>query len=854
MKPPIFAQFLLKYILKKEDRFHRLGDFEEVFQNIRETEKYILDWKWYWRQVIRSIPTLIIHTVYWSFTMFNNYIKIALRNLKKYRGYSFINISGLAIGMASCILMLLWIQDELSFDRFHENKNVLYRVIAEIKSDDQTEYSAQTPPALATTLIEEYPEIVNATRFVSVPKGWLLQYKDKSFLNDRLGSADPSFFDMFSFHFLKGDPKTALKDAYSIVVTENFAQKYFGKDEPLDKIIKIHGNNFKVTGVIKNIPKNSHIQFDFIFPTTFWKDAWGMDLNSWSNFQYFTYVQLQNDTETTGLSQKIATIINKNLPQQNSKIYLQSIKDVYLHSEYKNDLSGLGSIKTVSFLFLIALGILIMACINFMNLSTARSSNRIKEICMRKVIGANRKDIVKQFLSEAIILSVFALFLAFFIVYFILPTFNLISGKQISLNILGLDLILGLIIITIFTGFLSGSYPAFFLSTFQPVQLLKTKLQKRSKHRLSLRSILVICQFVFTIVLIISSTVIYRQLNFIWNKPLGFDKDHVVYFLARGQFGKNYEAAKNVLLQNPYIINVTKSDPPYSLHPGSGIININWEGKNSQKKLTMYETSVDYDYLLTFNMEMAQGRFFSREHSTDVSNIILNETAVKKMSLTSPIGKRFSFNGVKGEIIGIMKDFHHSSLYSDIKPMFFKFNKNNIYLCVKIDPKNISETIDFLENKWNEYVPGFPFTYDFLDETINSYYQSEKQIETIFRYFTLLAISIACLGLFGLAAFTAEQRTKEIGIRKILGATILEILFIVSREFTKWVFIAALIACPIAWIIMEKWLQHFAYHINLGIDIFLFSSILALFLTLFTVSYQIYRAARINPIESFKYE
>ncbi|HEX9974328.1 MAG TPA: ABC transporter permease [bacterium] len=784
--------------------------------------------------------------------MFKNYLKIALRNIKKHKGFSFINVTGLAIGMAICILMLLWVRDELSFDRFHENGDQIYRVVSEIHTADHISRNARTPNPLGLTLKAKYPEIINFVRFQGFDQ-WLVKYEDKSFINDNLGTADPSFFEMLSFPFIKGDPKTALKDKNSIVITENMAKKYFGDEDPMGKVLKIL-EDFTVTGVIKNIPENSHFHFDCIFPIEIMESFWETNFDDWRAIRFYTYLQLGKNNSGEMVSQKIANVVRDHLPSSNTKIYLQPLRDVHLRSDFEWDLDNYaqGSMTYIYIFTLVAFCILLLACINFMNLSTARSMQRAKEVGMRKVSGAQRSDVIKQFFGESILLTFIALFLALILTELILPVFNNLSGKQLSLEFFNnFGFLIGLLGIALLTGIISGSYPAIFLSRFHPAEVLKGVSHWSTNRGTSLRKILVIFQFALTTILIIGTTVIYNQVNYIRNKNLGFNRDHIITF---GSHHMNYEPFKNELLKNPNILSMTQSQAP-NLQPW-GVIGFNWEGQTpDQKDIMLYPVQVDYDYLKTFNIKMAEGRFFSKEFSTDATQaVVINETAAKVLGMKSPLGKKISHEQLQGTIIGVIKDFHQSSLHNQIEPLIFHIPEEFHLICAKLNSKNISKTLALIEKTWKKFVPNYPFTYEFLDKTIDNQYKAEQKISTIFKYFTILAIFIACLGLFGLASFMTEQRTKEIGIRKVLGASISGILFLLTREFTKWVLFANLIACPIAYLAMNKWLQNFAYRINLGVWIFVLSAVIALIVALVTVGYQAIKAALANPVESLRYE
>ncbi len=786
-----------------------------------------------------------------------NYWKIALRKLRRHRGYSFINIVGLSIGMACCILILTWVRDELSYDRFHENADQICRVVAVDHSGGNIIKSSGSPSLIGPTLVEKYPEFLKFARVQSGWSGYFLHYGEKNFMEMKLATVDPSFLEIFQYPFIKGDPQTALKDRYSIVLTESLAKKCFGDEDPMGKVLQIGSTDFKVTGVMEDIPKNSHLQFDYVFPAINMTKFRSSKLETWDYDQFSTYLLVKKNTDFQTLSKKISGIVKDYLPESKTEVFLQPISAIHLHSTDINSWEAVypnpGNITYVYIFTLIAACILLIACINFMNLATARSSTRAREVGMRKVSGARRIDLIKQFIGESIFLSLLSLGLSILLVELLLPAFNTLSGKELSLQYTeSVFLWFSLLGIAIFTGLASGSYPALFLSAFQPSRVLKASAFLTSQRGGHLRKILVVGQFAFTILLIIGTLVIYSQLHFIQNKDLGYDKDNIFTLASYGQFGRNYEAAKNEMLQNPNILSVCRAFPP---SPGfHGTEEVNWKGKDPTAEVMIFSDVGDYDFLKTFGIKMAEGRFYSREFPTDTDNFVVNETAIKMMGMESPIGKRFTLREKTGMIIGVVKDYHGGSLHNPIPPKVIELSDGGFFICVKFRPGNVSEMIGFLKEKWEKFVPGHPFRYGFLDESIAEAYESERKIGKIFQYFTGLAILIACLGLFGLASFTAEQRTKEIGIRKILGAKVSGIVLLLSKEFAKWIFVANIIAWPVAYLLTKKWLQGFAYRMNLSWEIFVFSAVLALAIAVITVSYQALRVAMSNPVESLRYE
>ena len=628
--------------------------------------------------------------------MIRSYLKIALRNLRKYKGYSFINISGLAVGLACSILMFLWIHDELSFDRFHENSNELYRVITKIPTSNEITHSARTANAVGPALVEQYPDIVNYTRYQCFEET-LVEANGKSYLCNYFAFADPSFFEMFSFSFIKGDPKSAFNDKFSIVITESMARRYFGKEDPMGKItnVQLHRTPFLVTGVIKDMPETSHIHFECIVPFSYCVDWHHADPQSWKISLFYTYLQLQKGSQPEDVHENISGIIKQNDETSLAEIYLQPLKNIHLGSNLSGDLDNYkkGDIKYIYIYFITAFSVLIIACINFMNLSTARSSRRAKEVGLRKVIGAQKSHLLRQFLGESILLSSFAFLLAVILVIIILPTFNNLTDKKLVLDFsIHPMLMTGIVGITLLTGVISGIYPAFFLSTLQPVNALKNSGFKSGRGGIYLRKTLGISQFVLSGILITGTMIVYNQLDFIKNKPLGYDNR---YIINPGSYFNN--VLKDELLENPNIISISQGTIPSRELPGNS--SFQWEGKSPDQEITLYPARVDYSYLETFGMSMKEGRFFSREFISDNNNIVINETAAKVMGLTNPIGTKVEYeipNMYTGRldekeavIIRVMKDFHQSSLHNSIEPMIFEFNHWHPFVSINIKPDNI---------------------------------------------------------------------------------------------------------------------------------------------------------------------
>jgi putative ABC transport system permease protein len=778
--------------------------------------------------------------------MLKNYLKIAFRTIRKHKGYSLINILGLALGMASCFLIMLWVQHELSYDQFHNNREFLYRVYQDYHHAGGISQFSNVPQPVSPEIQNTIPEVEFVTRFLD--GDFTLKYEDKLFTEHNVRFIDPAFFRMFSFSFVKGDAESILNDPYSIILTEAMAEKYFGNEDPIGKILTADSKDqMKVTGVVKDVPDNSFIQFSFLVPYSY-LEAIEYDVNNWNSHNCQVYVLLNKNVNYVQVEEKIYGMIKKHTPEDESYLRLQPLKRARLYT-----LGGeLGTIKYVYIFSLIALFILVIACINFMNLATARSTKRAREVGLRKVVGARRIQIIRQFFGESIVLTVCALGFGLLLMEVVLPLFNNLSGKNLQFDLFGnIAIFASFIGIALFTGFLSGSYPALFLSSFLPGKVLKSTYRSSGSSS-NLRKILVVFQFSLSIFLIISTTVIYSQLQYIRSKNLGFNKENLIYASINDRIRGNFDAIKNEILQNPHILNMTRTFqlPSYNRYSAP----VEWEGKTPDQNIVFNISLVDPDYLNTLKLELVQGRNFSDEFSTDTSNYILNEEAVKQMGLKFPIGKWLEFGG-KGEIIGVVKNYHYMPFTYEIQPLILYYNPAYYrYTMLRISGDNIPQTLGFLEKTWTKFAPEFPFEYHFLDEDYEHIYRTEHRLGALVRYFTFLAIFISCLGLFGLASFMAEQRTKEIGVRKVLGATVSSITLLLSREYTKWVLLANILAWPLAYVAMHKWLQGFAYQVDLSALTFIMAGFLTLVIALLTVSYQAIKASIANPVEALRHE
>ncbi|MCP4703252.1 MAG: FtsX-like permease family protein, partial [candidate division Zixibacteria bacterium] len=708
--------------------------------------------------------------------MFSNYFKVAFRNILKFKGYSFINIAGLAVGMTCCILIMLWVNDELSYDNFHQNKDRLFRV-AKQNIDRGDEKSALTPMPTGPALKEEYTEIVSSTRF-SINGPRLIKYDDIKFQDDIVAIADPDYLQMFSFPLIKGDANTALADKFSVIISEKMRDKYFGQVNPIGEILSIDRRDFTVTGIMKDLPQNTHMQFDCLVPFLSNRQYLLDALNNWGASAYYTYVLLHESAIAEEVQQNISGLINQKYPDAEYviKLHLQSIEEIHLYHDVNDYLKGKGDIKYVYLFSALVFLVLLIACVNFMNLATARAATRIKEIGVRKVIGAGKSDLMKQFFGESLILSFISFVFAITLAELLLPLFNVWSGKNIGWGEIGdLSLILGSVTLVIITGILAGSYPAIFLSSFKPAEVFKSN-QKSHKTGSFLRKGLVVFQFALSVFLIITAMVIFEQLDFMQNKDLGFDKDQMINLEMRGSFSENYESIRGTLLHDPSIIDITGGvTPTESFNPA---IDVTWsdkvEGENNDDEIVWQFGHVANNYIEVYGLELSEGHsFIDKNQTNDAAGFILNETAVNMMGPNSPIGKYFSFKSYEdnivptpheGLIIGVVKDFHNSSLYESVAPMILIHNPQMLYsLSARIDAGSNERAINLLKNKWREYAPEFPFEYSFVDETLDNFYGTEKRLGAIFAWSTWLAIFISCLGLFGLASFAAERRKKEIG-------------------------------------------------------------------------------------------
>jgi len=852
--PPRTAlNFLLRF-MEQEERENFTEYVDSVYRKILHTKCRRAARLWFWSQFIRSLPRLVIKSIEGDIAMIKNYVKITLRHIKRQKWYSFINISGLAIGMTCCILILLYIQYELSYDKFHEDAHDIYRVAFEIP--DRLDMNASSFGLLAPALMQDFPEVQNAARIRRLES--TVFYKNNAFTEKNFFLADPEFFDVFTFPVISGNPEKALGEPFSVMITQEMAEKYFGDEDPVGKTLLVDNKyEYKITGILKNPPQNSHFKFDFLASFITVERIWEGYSLSWMNTnRILTYVRLQKDYDPFDLERKFPEFLRR-YGREDVVFHLQPLTGIHLHGNIRNDLEANSDIRYIYVFSVIAFLIILIACFNYMNLSTARSVYRSKEVGVRKVVGAERKHIIRQFMSESIIFALTALCISVFLVMLLLPAFNSLVDRHLSFNFFSNnEMLLGLFILAAVVGFISGSYPALFLSSFHPVLILKG--MRSSKGSSAFRNFLVVFQFAISIVLIIGTLIIYKQLHYIKNRNLGFHKEQIVIVDIKDENVKNiYQTMKNDLKQNSRILGASFScDLPNEIDARN---SFRWEGQTEENRWQLFNTAaVDNEFIDLLGIELTVGRNFSEEFPTDKQACILSETAVKTIGWENPLGKRFGYWG-EGIVIGVMKDFHHLSLHSAIGPTVFlhidkEADLNLNYLLIKISPGDIPGTLAFIKKKFEEYSPRYPFSFTFLDDRVDKMYRTDNKLGQILNVFSFTAIFIACLGLFGLAAFTAERRTKEIGIRKVLGASIIHIMTNLSKEFILLVCMANAIAWPLAYYSMNKWLKNFAYRIDLSIWTFMLSGLVAFCIALLTVSYQSIKAATANPVDSLRYE
>jgi ABC-type antimicrobial peptide transport system permease subunit len=792
--------------------------------------------------------------------MFSNYLKTAWRNIIRSKGFSVINIMGLALGLACSLMIMLWVNDEKNVDAFHKNGKYLYQVYERSYFDGKVDAGYPTQGLLAEELKRTVPEVQYASGFeyVAAP-GSNSTFEAEEKIKKSTGMfAGEDFFKMFSYTLLQGNAATALTEPNSIAVSKNMAEYFFGNaSNAINKIIRFDNKeDLKITAVFDDVPARSSLQFDFLRT---WGDFVKQNnwVHNWGNTSPQTFIQLKPGADAAKVQVKIKDFIYNYREKDKSfimELALQPFTEKYLHSNFKDGYLDGGRIEYVNLFSLIAVFVLLIACINFMNLATARSAKRAKEVGVRKVVGALRSTLIAQFVGEAIMLTFISVIIAIVLTALSLPAFNQLTGKQLSLPFYQSSFWFIILCLMVITGFVAGSYPALFLSSLKPVRVLKGSL-KFNWSATFFRKALVVFQFAMSVFLVIAMIIVYKQLNYIQTKNLGYDRDNLVYIPIEGDLIKNYDLFKQNALSNTAIVNVSKmrNSPTAISHHITGM---SWPGKDPNLTVSFADGVVGYDFVKTMNLQMQSGRDFSKDYGTDSVAYLLNETAVHKIGLKDIVGKTISWGNHEGKVIGVMKDFHFNSLHENIEPLIMRLDENWSWgtILVRIKAGKTKEAIAQLQQLYKQLNPAFPFTYQFSDLEYAKLYESEAVVSKLANIFAFLAIFISCLGLFGLATFTAEQRTKEIGVRKVLGASSSSIVKLLSLNFLKPVVLAFLLAFPVAWWAMSRWLQDYAYKININWWMFAVAGLLTISIALITVSYQSIKAALINPVKSLRTE
>jgi len=790
--------------------------------------------------------------------MFKNYLKTAFRNLWKNKAFSLINIMGLALGLACSLLIMLWVNDEYNVDAFHKNGSQLYSVYEKQYRDGRVDAFHGGPGIMADELKRVMPEVQYATNYA-----WneLSTFEaNNKIIKENGNHAGQDFFKMFTYHLLEGSAITALKTPSDIAISKKMAEEFFGSPaEAIGKIIRYQNNkDLKITAVFDNVPQNSTAQFDYIVNWQHFLEhnSWAKD---WTNNGPPCYIMPREGTDAKAFEKKIIRFLDNYNKEQTQHSYIrlgiEQYGDVYLHSNFdkQGDISG-GRIQYVHLFSIVAIFILLIACINFMNLTTARSVKRAKEIGVRKVVGAVRFALIRQFIGEALLIVLIAVIISLLLVTLVLPQFSRLTGKQMTIPVNDARFWLSIAGLLLVTGFISGSYPALYLSSFKPVRVLKGSM-KFSSSALWFRKGLVVFQFMLSIILIIGTIVVSKQVNYIQTTNLGYDRENLLYIPLEGDLTPKYELFKNQVLQMPGIKEVSRiTDVPTQIENGTG--GVQWIGKNPNADIEFTQSAVGYDFTKTMHLQLAQGRDFSKDFATDSAGYLINESALKIIGYKNPIGKPLTFWQKKGAIIGVLKDFHFNSLHEQINPLVLRLGENIEWgaALVRTEPGKTKQALARLEKVCKELNPKFPFTYKFSDEEYAKLYKSEQVVSQLANYFAFLGIFISCLGLLGLVIFTAEQRTKEFGIRKVLGASPATLFTLLSKEFLLLVLIAMVIASPLAWIAMNNWLQDYVYHINISWWMFVIAGVVAILIALITVSFQAIRAAVANPVKSLRTE
>ena len=865
--PPRVAAWLLNHLLPDNEWQTPLGDFEEYFHAVTEDRGALAAHAWYWGQVLGLIPRRITNTLYWSTIMLRNYVTVALRSLRKYNAYTAINLAGLAVGMACCLLIYLYVQDELSYDRYHENADRIYRLAVDWETPDRTYPNALTSAPMGPQVLADYPEVQAAVRFFPTGRDVLVRYDEKRFYEPRVFYADASVFDVFSFNVFRGNAATALTAPNTIVLTETMAHKYFGNEDPIGKTVRLDNQwDYQVTGVMQDVPEASHFHFDFLASFSSLEAIMGDGLQQWMNNPYYTYLLLPDGYAAPALEAQFPTMVETyvgEVLQRNNlnwRVWLQPLTAIHLYP-LGNEIEGGSSMTSVYLLSAIALFLLLIACINFTNLATARATLRAKEVGVRKVVGAQRGQLVRQFLGESLLLTVFALGLALALVALALPAFNALVDRTLTLSWSG-ALLGSLAALVLLVGVISGSYPAFFLSSFHPLAMMKGWLGKKTQgaSRTRLRSTLVVFQFSISVILMVATLMVYKQLHFMKDKKLGLAPEQVVTVPVRDQsLLAQADALKREMVQLPGVQHVAFS----SRKPGTGAAGTSVQRQGAVDDGTIHSMKymfVDEDFIPTLDITLASGRNFSEDFPTDAEDaVVINAKAAEDLGWANPeeaIGQPILWRGrVNATIVGVVENFHFQPMHVFMQPLVLRLaDQGASYMLLRMAAADVTPTLAAMQDAWGSIAPDWPFVYTFLDQDYQALYQTEERFGKIFSVFTFLALFIACLGLLGLATFMVERRTKEMGIRKVLGASGNHIILLLSKDFARLVLIANVIAWPLAYYGLQTWLENYPFRTSITVWVFAIAGGGALLIACLSILYQALRASRSNPVEALRYE
>jgi putative ABC transport system permease protein len=862
VRPPKMAEWLLRRVFPDGGDGTSLGDFEEVFQAMTEEQGKFRARSWYWMNLLVSFYSFIVGKMVWSVTMYKNYVRVAFRNFKKYKGYTFINVCGLALGVACCLAIYMYIDYERSYDKYHADLDRIYRVAVRDMDDPDDPGSARIggPPGLI--LREQYPEVEKVAHLLAV-HDFVMKRGEKIFYENKRYYADTDIFSILTIPFLKGNPSTALDRPGTVVLTESLAAKYFEDEDPMGQTLQINNRDYEVTGVMEDPPANTHLKADCYISMKLIKDRYPFD--EWFLANLYTYVKLRPHADVEALNRRLERFIELHGDEETRAdneshviYYLQSVADIHLHSHLDGEPEPCTKPEYLMLFGAIGIFILLIACVNFINLSTARSTKRSREVGMRKVIGSHRGQLIRQFMSESLVITLIAVFIGVLLFERLLPFYRNVTHIPLTAGgLFTFEILMVLFGLVVIIAFVAGLYPALVLSAFHPIQVLKGTLTRGTKGS-GIRKILVVIQFTLSILLTTGTVVVFQQLSFMRNEPLGFNKDQKLVIPLRGpvRIDKNYDLIKTAFKQHAGVSGATASSLVPGQQEGRWYAEVVGDEDTEAQVLNFHH--VDPDYLSEYGLKLVTGRFFDDQMKTDMGkSYVINMAAVKAFGWASAeeaLTKKLSVFQ-EGDIIGVVDDYHYKGLQFAIEPMAFLWTPNRFdNITLTVDTKNLDDVMDYIRATWTEFFPDHPFDYFFLDESFDQQYRAEDRISKILGGFTFLGIFISCLGLYGLASFTAEQKTKEIGIRKVLGATVPGIIGLLTKEFMKWVLIANIIAWPIAYFAAKEWLQNFAYRMDIHLAIFLISAGLVVGIAMFTVSYQAVKAGLADPVDSIRYE